>query len=181
MAHVASLRDQGLTGIEVDQAVNGESGTVQGFELGYQQFFTSLPGAFSGLGVSANYTYADSENPNGNPLTQISKNTYNAQVFWEYEGMQARFAYNYRDEFLDTEDEKRIRAVVSNGFAGNNWRDARGQLDFSASYDFNEDITVVTSITNMTGEPVSFSTDYGSPWKYTEADRRYSVGLRAKF
>ena len=187
-AHVAGLRDAGLTGIDTEKDTNGENGKVKGFEIGYQQFFDFLPGAFSGLGVSANYTYADSEQPNGNPLLDISKNTYNLQLFWEYEGVSTRVAYNYRDSFLDTEDEKRVESIDATGaigaegsIYGNNYRDDRGQLDFSASWDINENITLVGNATNLTGEPSIFKSDLGSSWKYTEADRRYTIGVRAKF
>ncbi|CAM2817014.1 TonB-dependent receptor [Pseudoalteromonas distincta] len=186
--HVAGLRDAGLTGIDTVKNVNGENGSVQGFEVGYQQFFTSLPGAFSGLGVNANYTYADSEQPNGNPLLDISKNTYNLQVFWEYEGFSTRIAYNYRDSFLDTENEKRVENINSDGSIsaegtvyGNNYRDDRGQLDFSASWDINENVTLVGNATNLTGEPSIYLSELGGAWKYTEADRRFSFGIRAKF
>jgi TonB-dependent receptor len=186
--HVAGLRDAGLTGIDTEKDTNGENGKVKGFEIGYQHFFDFLPGAFSGLGVSANYTYADSEQPNGNPLLDISKNTYNLQVFWEYEGMSTRLAYNYRDSFLDTEDEKRVESIDAAGAIGaegsvygNNYRDDRGQLDFSASWDINEHVTLVGNATNLTGEPSIFKSELGSSWKYTEADRRYTIGVRAKF
>ena len=40
--------------------VNGADGTAQGFEVAYQQYFDSLPGWFSGLGVQANFTYVES-------------------------------------------------------------------------------------------------------------------------
>lgn len=187
-AYVAGLRDAGLTGIDTEKDTNGENGKVKGFEIGYQQFFDFLPGAFSGLGVSANYTYADSEQPNGNPLLDISKNTYNLQVFWEYEGVSTRLAYNYRDSFLDTEDEKRVESIndtgesgVADSVYGNNYRDDRGQLDFSASWDINEHFTVVGNATNLTGEPSIYKSQLGSSWKYTEADRRYTIGVRAKF
>ncbi len=187
-AYVAGLRDAGLTGIDTEKDTNGENGKVKGFEIGYQQFFDFLPGAFSGLGVSANYTYADSEQPNGNPLLDISKNTYNLQVFWEYEGVSTRLAYNYRDSFLDTEDEKRVESIndtgesgVADSVYGNNYRDDRGQLDFSVSWDINEHFTVVGNATNLTGEPSIYKSQLGSSWKYTEADRRYTIGVRAKF
>ncbi|WP_373295367.1 TonB-dependent receptor [Thalassotalea profundi] len=189
MAHVAALRDAGRTGIATTQDKNGENGKVQGFEVGYQQFFTFLPGAFSGLGVSANYTYADSEQPNGSPLLQISKNTYNLQAFWEYEDLAARLAYNYRDSFLDTENEKRVENINYLGTIktddgtvyGNNYREDRGQLDFSASWNINEHFTVVANASNLTGEPSIYLSELGGAWKYTEADRRYSVGIRGKF
>jgi len=196
MAYTESQRDSGLTGINASKDTNGENGKVQGFEIGYQQHFDFLPGAFSGLGLSANYTYADSEQPNGNALLDISKNTFNTQLFWEYESYAVRLAYNYRDRFLDTEEEKRIESIgelalgsttndeTSADFdatAGNNYRKARGQLDFSASWDINEHFTVVANATNLTGEASIYATELGSNWKYTEADRRYTIGVRAKF
>lgn len=189
---VIALRDAGLTGIRTSEKSNGESGTVEGFELAYQQHFDFLPGLWSGLGVSANYTYADSEQPNGNPLLDISKNSYNVQVYWEGESFQTRLAYNFRDQYLDTEGEKRIQTIGADGAGfdnapgedpteGNNYRDDRGQLDFSASWDVNDSITLVGNVTNLLEEPVSFVTEIGNTWKWTEADRRFSLGIRAKF
>jgi TonB-dependent receptor len=194
--YTADLRDAGLTGIVTDQVTNGDNGKVQGIEVGYQQNFDFLPGAWSGLGVVANYTYADSEQPNGNALLDISKNTVNAQIYWEYEQFQVRLAYNYRDEFLDTEDEKRVATIgelalnsstddetsaLYDPTAGNNYRDSRGQFDFSASWDIDEHFTLVGNITNLTGEPSRWSSALGSTYKYTEADRRMTVGVRATF
>ncbi len=187
-ALVDGLRANGLTGIDTQKDTNGEEGEVKGFEVGYQQFFDFLPGAWSGLGVNLNYTYADSEQPNGNPLLDISENTYNIQAFWEYEGFALRAAYNYRDEYLDTENEKRVIGINSDGsigdedsIYGNNYRDDRGQLDLSASWDINESVTVIANGTNVLGEPSVFLSELGSPWKMTEADSRYSLGIRAKF
>ncbi|WP_440874660.1 TonB-dependent receptor [Thalassotalea sp. PLHSN55] len=180
LAHVEGLRDAGLTGIDTTKDTNGESGKVQGIEIGYQQHFDFLPGAWSGLGFSANYTFADSEQPAAEgeeirPLLEISKHTYNLQGFWEYESYAARLAYNYRSEYLATEDEKRVLNF------SDNYRDSRGQLDFSASWDINENFTVVANATNLTGEHSVFQSEYGNAWSYTEADRRYTVGVRAKF
>ena len=197
LAYVEGQRDAGLTGIVINTDVNGGSGKIVGIELAYQQQFSSLPGAWSGLGVSTNYTYADSEQPDGNPLLDISNNTVNAQVYWEYEGWQVRLAYNWRDKYLDTQDEKRVRPVgaLATGIynrtdpsaefydptLGNNYRDARGQFDFSASYDVNENLTLVANAVNLTGEPIRQVTELGSIWQYSEADRRMTVGVRAKF
>lgn len=196
MAFTTAQRDAGLTGIRTSRVTNGENGKVQGFEVGYQQQFTFLPGLWSNFGVNANYTYADSEQPNGNPLLNISENTLNAQVYWENEKFQARLAYNYRDDFLFTEEETRVANVGALGLnsstndatsasfdptAGNNYRDARGQLDASASYEINDRFTLVGSMTNVLGEPITFSTELGSPWRYFEADRRFSIGIRGTF
>ncbi len=197
LAYVEAQRDAGLTGIVIDTDINGGSGKIVGIELAYQQQFSFLPGAWSGLGISTNYTYADSEQPDGNPLLDISNNTVNAQVYWEYEGWQVRLAYNWRDKYLDTQDEKRVRPVgaLATGIynrtdpsadfydptLGNNYRDARGQFDFSASYDVNENLTLVANAVNLTGEPIRQITELDTNWLYSEADRRMTVGVRAKF
>lgn len=180
LAHVEGLRDQGLTGIDTSKDTNGEKGKVQGFEVGYQQHFDFLPGAWSGLGLSVNYTYADSEQPQVEgedirPLLDISEHTYNVQGFWEYSDYAIRLAYNYRSDYLASENEKRVLNF------SDNYRDSRGQLDFSASWDINEQLTVVANASNLTGEASIFSSEYGTPWKNTEADRRFTVGVRAKF
>jgi TonB-dependent receptor len=194
--YLAGLRDSGLTGLNTNQIVNGQNGEVSGIELGVQYSFSSLPGAWSGLGINANYTYADSENPNGNTLTNISENTLNAQVYWEWDAFQVRIAYNYRDRFLDTEEETRVANVGalalnsntndtnSSSFdptAGNSYIEERGQLDLSASWDVTDNVTLVANVTNALGEPVVYSTELGSNWKYSESDRRMTLGVRANF
>ena len=50
-----------FAGFLVSQPGNAGSATLQGFEFAYQQHLTFLPGAFSGLGLSANYGYTTSE------------------------------------------------------------------------------------------------------------------------
>ncbi len=48
------------TTCRVTQPVNGGSAWINGFEAAYLQHLTFLPGAFSGLGISANYGYTAS-------------------------------------------------------------------------------------------------------------------------
>ncbi|MBW8190730.1 TonB-dependent receptor [Neiella marina] len=192
MAYVEGMKDAGLTGVIVSRDVNGGSGEVVGFELAYQQTFNFLPGPWAGLGMSTNYTYAHSEQPNGLPLENISDHSYNLQLYWEWEGFQTRLAYNWRDEFLDDEDYgKRLWGAGSVGLgydservdvtSGNSYRKSRGQLDYSASYDYNENLTFVGNVVNLTSEPLVYKTARGDDWRITEADRRITVGLRAKF
>jgi TonB-dependent receptor len=46
----------------------GSGGTLKGFEIAYQTFFDKLPGAWSGLGVQANYTRTQQEDINNSNL-----------------------------------------------------------------------------------------------------------------
>ena len=197
LAYVDAQKAAGRTGIVIDTDVNGGSGEVRGLELGYQQQFSFLPGIWAGLGVNANYTYADSEQPDGNPLLNISKHTANTQVYWEGEEVQLRLAYNWRDRYLDDQSTKRVQTVGALGYnvfnqndpsadnydptVGNSYREDRGQLDFSVSWDINENFTVVANAVNLTGEPIVYTTELDSIWAYSEADRRYTLGVRAKF
>ncbi|MCL1045298.1 TonB-dependent receptor [Shewanella electrodiphila] len=197
LAYVDQQKAAGQTGIVIDTDVNGGSGEVKGIELAYQQQFTFLPGFWSGFGVNANYTYADSAQPDGNPLLNISENTANGQIYWENEDLQFRLAYNWRDRYLYSQAEKRVQTVGALGYnvfnqndptadnfdatVGNNYREARGQFDFSASWDINEHFAVVGNVVNLTGEPIEYTTELGSAWKYSESDRRYTLGLRARF
>ena len=189
-AEIVNLRNNGLTGVTMTVKDNGENGTVQGFEVGVQM---PLDNVYRGLGIAANYTYNDSEQPNGNPLLDLSENTYNIQGYYEQDGLQVRLAYNYRDEYLDTENEKRVVSIGSQGLGtkgatsdddpsqGNNWKKARGQMDLSGSYEVQDNMILVASITNLLGEPSTWRHELGSNWKYTEADRRMSFGVRYKY
>ena len=195
-AYTEDQRDAGLTGIVTNRQVNGTNGEVQGFEIGYQQHFDSLPGAWSGFGLGANYTYTDSEQPNGNRLLDLSENTFNGQVYWENDIFGIRLAYNFRDSYLDTEEETRVQTVGElalnsstndeesasfDATAGNNYRADRGQVDFHANWAVSDNIILVLSAVNLTSEPSTFESELGSAWYYTEADARYSLGIRAKF
>ena len=196
IAALAALASQGLTGIVNQSRSNGEKGTVEGIELGYQQNLDFLPGIWSNLGVALNYTYAESEQPNGNPLVGISENTFNAQVFWEGERLSLRVAYNFRDSFLEEEDQRRVEriGVLALGSSTNDesdplfdpttgsvFVDDRGQLDISASYDINDSLTAVFNVVNLLEEPTLRNNALGGIWRYAESDRRFSFGLRASF
>ncbi|TQV80115.1 TonB-dependent receptor [Exilibacterium tricleocarpae] len=187
-AELDAFDAQGRLGVETTTRTNGESGKVQGLEVGYQQMMDFLPGRWSGLGVNLNYTYADSEDPDGVPLEDISKDTFNAQFFYEYQGLGIRLAYTFRDRFLDNFDTKRVRPLgVSVGAdpddptMGNDYREDLEQWDFSATYDINDNFTVVANITNLTGESTVNTGATGTAFQVLESDRRLTLGLRAKF
>ncbi len=136
--------------VDYKQSVNGGSGFIQGAELSYQQNYGFLPGLFSHLGSSINYTYADSEaiidpenadNPyNGLPFLNTSKHSTNATVYWENDDLSLRLAYAYRTKAISKTTSKNSSIV----------RDDRGTLDFSANYAINKDLKVTFSASNLT-------------------------------
>ncbi len=103
-----------LTGNEVFNftvPVNTAGGPLEGFEINYQQQFTFLPGFWSNFGTLLNYTYVDSTidyvtsttgatPPVENDLVNLSKNAWNATLYYEAGGFSTRASASYRDRYL---------------------------------------------------------------------------------
>lgn len=122
---------------QVSRPQNGATATINGFEVGYQQFYDFLPSWLSGFGTQANYTYIDSETPSSIlgqkvPLQNLSKHSYNLVGMYERGPFSARIAYNWRDTFLSG-----ITNVVGVGALPAYTR-GYGWLDASVGYRIND-------------------------------------------
>ena len=178
-----------LLGLVESFETNGEDGKVQGFELAYQHSFTT--GFLDGFGASLNYTYADSEDPDGVPLLDISKNTINAIVFYENEKFSTRLAYTRRDRFFENTNEGRTRYIPVDltrmdpvlrvlGIR-DSYREDITRLDWSASYQVNDNFRVQADVVNLMEEPVFDSDVQGTIHTIRQADRRFTIGVNYKF
>lgn len=179
----------GLSGYTLSQPLNSGKGSVKGFEIGYQQFFDFLPGALSGFGLQANYTYASSNAPTSlvgfsAPLTQLSKNSYNIAGIYEKYGISARVAYNYRSDFLSSilagaytppggSTVSYVFPVMTKGY---------GWLDASFNYDLNSHVTLTFDAQNLLRTQIrQFYQVETRPGQYTIDDRQFMFGLRVKY
>ncbi|MEG3181146.1 TonB-dependent receptor [Sphingomonas sp. LT1P40] len=160
---------------------NGDGATVKGFEIGYRQSFANwLPEPFDGLGVqtSFNYTDSDASYPSVVPgqtysLEGLSKYSYSLVGFYEKYGIQARVAYTYRDNFLQT-------AVGRN--SEQEYFDAYGQLDVSLSYDVGSHFTVFADAINVNNaKEFLYSMSEDRTKEYRKTGRRISAGVRVRF
>lgn len=105
---------------------NVGTANIKGFEIGYNQAFTFLPGLLSGFGITSNFTYVDSKtkinasglqagsasfvsvngvDTNGAifgnlPLEGLSKYSYNLTGYYEKGILSVRLAYNWRSKYL---------------------------------------------------------------------------------
>lgn len=95
----------------ISSVVNTPGGPLTGIELNYQKPLRFLPGRWSGLGVLFNYTYVKSRvkyqttTAAGSAvveadLTHLSRNSYNASIYYDKGPVQARLSTNYRDSYL---------------------------------------------------------------------------------
>lgn len=135
---------------DVASPINADKEQLTGVEFNAQMQFVSLPGFWSGFGVSANYTHvwghADASFVrSGNiPLVYQSKNVANAQIFYEKYGFGARLALNYRSSYLDT-----LGADAST----DEYTDGNAQLDLHVSYQITPQFTVFGDAINLTDAP----------------------------
>ncbi|UNK48611.1 TonB-dependent receptor [Lysobacter sp. S4-A87] len=164
--------------------INSKGGPLKGLEFTYQQPFVFLPGFWSDFGVQLNYTYVDSKiqyvTSTGAPslrtdLTGLSKNAYNATLYYEGDKFSARVSAAYRDDYLTT-------------VPGRNGNDVEGTaetltFDMSASYKINDQFELTLEGLNLTDEYqdqwVDSVGDRASVYHHT--GRQYFVGARYKF
>lgn len=187
----------------ITRPVNIGTAKIQGAEIGWNQFFDFLPSALQGLGMSANYTYIDSQTKVPNdldvvpvdtdgslfgdlPADGLSKNSYNVAAFYEKGPWQIRLAYNWRSEFL--------LSVGPNGYNGGDggiaWKlpvysDAYGQLDGSIFYRFNDHVQLGLEMNNLNNAEQRTIMDQKEAGRRVTSwyvnDTRYAATLRVTF
>ena len=162
---------------------NGLGGTIQGFEVSFQQ---RLP---YGFGAQANYTYADAnleETPEQieegieEILLDHSKHTYNATLFYRGYGLDARVSYTFRSRY------RYDLGTVARNLSG--FKDDFGQLDLNASYALTDEISLIFQVINLTNAELNWyasddrgSFDSGRPIGRFNHGRRYGLGLNVGF
>lgn len=153
----------------VTKTINAKDAKIEGLEIGYMDTYDFIPEAFDlpewtgGFGISANYTYQQSEyeseyssiNPNlllpSYPVADTPEHSYNFTGFWEHEGHQVRLSFRGTSDSLVGKD-------WANGQYGRSWNqgsiwnEGRNTLDISASYKVNEDISITFQAINLTDE-----------------------------
>lgn len=141
--------------------VNTRSARIQGFEAQFSSFFDFLPGVLSGFGAQANVTYIDAEADfivfgDGNPnqatirdrIPDVSRWTYNLVGMYEGGGLTARLAYNRRSGFPEGDLAERDGFFTLQGRGH-----SVSRLDWSSSYDINENLTIFFDWTNILEDP----------------------------
>jgi TonB-dependent receptor len=144
--------EAGCTLFDISTSRNGEKATLRGFEVIVARDFDFLPGILGNTGISANYTYNDSEaqtvNPNTGEILEarlelpgLSKDAYNATLYYEDDRLDMRVSYNYRSDYL---------AAAFGGQSNTNFVHDYEQLDFSAGYHVTDSIKVTLQGVNLT-------------------------------
>ncbi|WP_299587708.1 TonB-dependent receptor [uncultured Microbulbifer sp.] len=161
---------------------NDKGGYIRGIELAGTKTFNELPGIYSGLGMTASYSYTESETEvtggslsgENMPLPGLSKNVWSTTVFWDIGSFSSHVNVRYRDEFTQVMSIPGSSTVVP----------AREYttVDAQVSYAFDNGIDVVFSANNLTDEAdvKSYGVD-GVLGEYTEFGRQFYLGMNYSY
>ncbi|WP_260582698.1 TonB-dependent receptor [Sphingopyxis sp. PET50] len=171
---IFSLPDDPALNFEITTPINSsQSAKIHGFEFALQHSFWD-----TGFGVILNYTMVDGDAKYDNTqpssvaqfaLTGLSDSA-NAVAYYDKNGLQARVAWNWRDEFL--------AGTGPNPF----YVEEYWQIDASASYEFIPGFTGFVEVINLTGESrrghlrSKNNAAFASP-----GFARYAAGIRFNF
>jgi len=170
----------------LSQPVNTPGGPLRGVEINYQQPFSFLLAPFSNFGTLLNYTFVDSKIRYFSTqvaagfveadLTGLSKNAFNATLYYEDKGFSARISAAYRDNYL---------TAVPSGTSFNNADGVRSTLTFdtSISYAVNRHLKVTLEGLNLTDQFNQQFTDTNrdSILVNTHTGRQFYLGARYAF
>jgi TonB-dependent receptor len=152
----------------VSQPVNAGSGWLVGFECAYLQNFTSLPGALGGLGLTANYSYTNSQ-ASGLPgrsdsprLLRQAPNTFNISPTYDHGRLSIRVGttYNaasiYSYQYQDGTGGSTPTPGGLHGQNADNYLYSHFQLDAQGSFRLKYGMTLVAYGLNLTNEAFGF-------------------------
>lgn len=162
--------NQGVTrSVRMRGPVNGDGGSIKGWELAYKRFFDNLPSPWNGLGIDFNYTMLNNtgikstnvvvnsgDGTSGQtgggtsvaansfidlPLEGLSDKTFNLVGMYEKGAWSARLAYNWRSSYLVTSQDCCIALPI--------WQKSAGFLDARLAYRFNDHVEMSIEGTNL--------------------------------
>jgi TonB-dependent receptor len=149
-------------GYIVQQPSNAGSAYVAGFEAAYQQNFTSLSGAWSGLGFMANYLYAASKayglqgRSDHPPLLRTSPSVWNISPSYTRGRVTARFGMTYNGASIYQYNYQDGAAYGINGPNGDNYLYPHLQLDAQGSVRVRGGLSLMAAVLNISNEVFGF-------------------------
>lgn len=138
-------------GFEISQPANGETASLYGIELNWQQQLTFLPGFWNGFGIYANYTYskstADVQDRSDISLPGQAGNVGNVALSYEKHGFTGRLSLNYHGKYIDEVGESEDYDI---------YYDNHMQLDLSLSQQVYPGLQIYLEAINLTDRPLRY-------------------------
>jgi TonB-dependent receptor len=174
---LAPRADDPVSNWRVSKPVNNKEAKIYGAEFAVQHFFGD-----TGFGVQANYTIVRGDigydNLGAPSVQQFAllglSDTANLVAIYEKNDIQARIAYNWRDEYLNNASRGNARNPV--------YVEAYAQVDANVSYNLTEDLTISFEALNLLGEDTrSHGRTYSMMEEMYDLGPRYTLGARYSF
>lgn len=159
-----------------------DAGYIRGLEAAYTQTFSFLPDLWSGLGVTVNFSYTESEIrlpsdlPNQEdgattPLPGLSERLWTGTLFYDYEEIfEARVSARYRSPYISDQ--------IATGQAEQAFFEEETIISAQVSYNFTENFEVFASMDNITDEPnLSFFGDRAQTGTLQYFGRTFYLGV----
>lgn len=177
-------------GADYTRVANGPKTAVWGYELDYSQQLSFLPGAFSGLGVFANYTYTEPEEPffftGGSGVPKHAANvgfTYRAKKF------NGQLKFNWLGERVlampgYTSNATTGEILVSSGSNAGviQYEAERLQIDVSMEYKLHRYATLFLNVANMLDAPsVRYSVQEDNLIRHGAYGAKITLGVKGSF
>jgi iron complex outermembrane recepter protein len=138
---------------------------VNGFEVAWQQPIAEY------FGVFANYTWANGDTDDGQPMLGTSEDTYNAGAYFENDRFNARVNYTYRSEFFSGLDR-----------ASAFWQDEVENVSASFGYKISDNLSVTLDAMNLNNPKIKyFAESKERPRSVYENGRQYYLSLRFNY
>ncbi|MFT4074385.1 MAG: TonB-dependent receptor [Asticcacaulis sp.] len=143
---------------------------LNGMELAAQSQLSFLPAPFDNFGVVANYTYVDAPS-----ITGISKNSYNATLYYETPKWGARASMSHRSKWFSSYSDD----VMSAGTQG---YQASTYVDAAAFYNLSPKLQITLDAINLTNQKdTQFWGQNEYLYNQNQSGTTYMVGLSYKF
>ena len=151
--------------------VNSTGNTkLSGVELTAQSQLSFLPAPFDNFGISANYSYVDAPS-----ITGISKNSYNATLYYETKAWGGRVSMSHRDKWFSGYSDS-VMSASTRGFQASTYVDA------AFFYNVSERLQVSLNGINLTNQKdTQFWGQNEYLYNQNQSGATYMVGLSYKF
>lgn len=165
-------------------SANTDGTELDGFEIAYQQAFTSLPGFWGNFGFIGNYSWVDATTEIIRlgqsvtvPLEGLSEDSWNATLYYEVDRYGVRVSVNNRADYIT--DNTGSNGNLEHGTTGpTHW-------DLSAFFHINDMWSLTFEGINLTDESERlFTTGDGTlnlVREYNNTGRQFFFGVRANF
>jgi TonB-dependent receptor len=165
------------------QTVSVKGAPLYGTEINWQQQFDFLPHPFDSFGLLANYTYVQAQQSYYTAagvflmkadLNNMSRNSYNATIYYDDSIFQARATASFRSHYLIDPN------IQSNYQNFGIFVKSTFNLDASASYKVDENLMFTVDALNLTNQASNIYADAFAKrsYQYHETGSVYFVGAK---